>query len=148
MKQKCRGKPQRNRDDKGKASILHLVLKTILIAGSLCLIWLYVLTPFRISGNRMSPFLRDGDLGIFYHFEKPRLNEVILYRNSDGEIRTGRVVATKGQTTKDSRHYTNLKITDNLPSDLTYIEDSSYYGKDKITPRSPELHPGQSLSGH
>lgn len=41
----------------------------------------------------MSPFVRDGDLGIFYHLEKPRTGEVVLYKDSDGKVKPGRIAA-------------------------------------------------------
>ena len=78
--------------------LLLLIVRTAVIAGAIYGVWVYVLTPYRISGNNMSPFVRDGDLGIFYHFETPRLNEIVLYKSKDGKLKVGRVVATEGQT--------------------------------------------------
>ena len=73
------------------------IAKTLVIIAALYVIGEYVLTPQRITGNGMSPFVRDGDLGIFYQLEKPRTGEVVLYKDSDGKVKPGRIAAVGGQ---------------------------------------------------
>ncbi len=46
----------------------------------------------------MSPFVRDGDLCVFYKLDKVYLNEVVLYQDAKGELKIGRVTAVGGQT--------------------------------------------------
>lgn len=46
----------------------------------------------------MSPFVRDGDLCVFYKLEKVYLNDVVLYQGENGKLRIGRIVATGGQS--------------------------------------------------
>lgn len=81
-----------------KTIAIHFLLKTALIVVSLYLIFAYVLIPFRMAGNAMSPYFRDGDLGFFYRLKPPYLNEIVLYTDKDGRKKTGRVIAVPGQT--------------------------------------------------
>ena len=50
-----------------------------------------------MTGNNMSPYVRDGDLCIFYRLDKIYLNDVVLYEDENGKERVGRVVASGGQ---------------------------------------------------
>lgn len=45
----------------------------------------------------MSPFLKDGDLCVFYRLEDIYLNDVVVYENEKGTLQAGRVVAGSGQ---------------------------------------------------
>lgn len=78
--------------------LVRFLLKTAFIFGSGAMILIFVFEPYRITGNSMSPFVRDGDLGVFYKLEDYYLNDVILYDDDQGNRRVGRIVATGGQT--------------------------------------------------
>lgn len=80
------------------AFLLNFLLKTAAIIGAVILLLTYVFEPYRVTGNTMSPFVRDGDLGVFYKLEGFYLNDVILYDDAEGNRRIGRIVATGGQT--------------------------------------------------
>lgn len=52
-----------------------------------------------MSGNTMSPYVRDGDLTIYNRMDRENiyLNDVVLYEDADGKEHVGRVVAGNGQ---------------------------------------------------
>lgn len=87
--------------NKTKKSIyFRFLLKTVLIAGIGILCFTCILRVHRATGNTMSPFVRDGDLCVFYKLDKVYLNEVVLYHTENGKVRVGRVAAVGGQTIK------------------------------------------------
>lgn len=77
--------------------LLQFFLRTVVLLGGSYLLFTCVLLVHRNTGNQMSPFIRDGDLCIFYRTEGIYLNEVVLYVGADGKNRLGRVVAVPGQ---------------------------------------------------
>ncbi len=87
-----------------KYTVIFFLLKTALLLVSIYLVSAYVLIPFRMSGNYMSPYFRDGDLGFFYRLKKPYLNEIVLYEDEKGQRRAGRIVAASGQTIEFSEN--------------------------------------------
>lgn len=84
-----------------KRKLIHeiwlLLIKTGVILLAAVLLFTCLLAVKRQSGNSMSPFVRDGDLCIFYRLEQPYLNDVVLYEDPDGETKIGRIVATGSQ---------------------------------------------------
>lgn len=83
---------------KKKSIFFRFLLKTVLIAGIGILCFTCILRVRRATGNTMSPFVRDGDLCVFYALDKVYLNEVVLYHTENGQLREGRIVAVGGQT--------------------------------------------------
>ena len=77
--------------------LFHFLIKTAVIVIAAVLILKFVFLPYRMSGNTMSPFVRDGDFCIFYRLENIYLNDVVIYEDSDGKDHVGRVVASAGQ---------------------------------------------------
>lgn len=78
--------------------LFRFLIKTSFFVIVLVLLLTLVFQIFRMSGNTMSPFVRDGDLCIFYRLENIYLNDVVLYEDEDGNKCVGRVVASGGQT--------------------------------------------------
>ena len=77
--------------------ILPFLLKLLFLSGSVCLISLYILSFFRMSGNQMYPSVRDGDLCICYRLDHYRVDDVVVYRTERGERKISRILATGGQ---------------------------------------------------
>ena len=75
----------------------HFFVKTLVIAGSLYVILVFLIVVLRMEGNTMSPFVRDGDLCIFYRLGDIYLNDVVVYENAEGSFQVGRIVAGNGQ---------------------------------------------------
>lgn len=75
----------------------RFLIKTLMIVGSIYAILTFLIVVMRMEGNTMSPFLRDGDLCVFYRLEDIYLNDVVVYENEKGTLQAGRVVAGSGQ---------------------------------------------------
>lgn len=78
--------------------LYRFLLKTAIFVGIAYVLLFCVLKITLVSGNRMSPFVRDGDLGVFYRLENIYLNDVVIYENEAGQEQIGRVIASAGQT--------------------------------------------------
>lgn len=77
---------------------ISLIIKTIILVVVLAIALLIVIPIHRMTGNEMSPFVRDGDLCVFYGPGSAYLNDVVLYDGEDGHRHVGRIVARGGQT--------------------------------------------------
>jgi signal peptidase I len=77
--------------------MIRYLLKLAGLIVFLYLLFTCVLSLHRMTGNTMYPSVRDGDLCIFYRLESYNMNDVVLYRDSDGKKRVGRIVALAGQ---------------------------------------------------
>lgn len=79
---------------RNKGALKRFVLKLALIAGILYIGFVYVFGVHIHSGNRMYPFVMDGDLVILYRLDTYRMNDVVLYRNPvTGKADISRVAA-------------------------------------------------------
>lgn len=121
----------KGRKNRGKqySFLFRFVLKTAAIAGITVICFTFVLQFHRATGNTMSPFVRDGDLCVFYKLEKPYLNDVVLYHEDKGKLRIGRIVATGGQTIafQEEGGYTvdAYTPTEEVPYETYYSEKSN-----------------------
>lgn len=77
-----------------KISVLKLLIKL----GAVILILLFVASPYRVSGNYMSPSMNDGDLVITSKLTSYETGSIVLYRNASGKLVLGRIAASGGQT--------------------------------------------------
>lgn len=75
----------------------RFLIKTLAIVGCIYVILTFIIVVLRMEGNTMSPFVRDGDLCIFYRLEDIYLNDVVVYENTEGSLQVGRIVAGSGQ---------------------------------------------------
>ena len=73
------------------------IMKTTLILLFIVLLNVLVMTAYRMDGNYMYPSVRDGDLCLLYKLDPYYLNDVVLYKNHDGERKVGRIVAVEDQ---------------------------------------------------
>ena len=78
--------------------LFRFIQKTIVLVLLLFILLTFVFQIFRMTGNNMSPYVRDGDLCIFYRLDQIYLNDVVLYEDENGKKRVGRVVGSGGQT--------------------------------------------------
>lgn len=85
------------KQNKTLLAALRFFVRTAVIIAVLYVTLTYVLAPYRQQGNSMSPFFRDGDLGIFFRPGSPKTGEIILYRCGSGKLKAGRVAAIEGQ---------------------------------------------------
>lgn len=78
--------------------LLRFFIKLSLLSLVLILVFSYVLGVRIYHGNRMHPFLMDGDLLITYKLDAYQVGDVVVYRNPvSGEIGLSRIVAVGGQ---------------------------------------------------
>jgi len=90
------GTPAKKRNPYG--FLIRFLVKTLAIATVIAVVLIWILALYRMTGNSMFPSVRDGDLCVFYKLGPCTANEVILYEDAAGTLRTGRIVATGGQT--------------------------------------------------
>lgn len=76
---------------------IKFLVKIFVLALFFWLVLMFVIEPYRMSGNMMFPGVRDGDLGLFYQLDKAYVGDVILYE-VNGKEHVGRVIAYGGQT--------------------------------------------------
>lgn len=77
--------------------LFRFIRKTVVLVLIIVFLLTVVFKIFRMTGNSMSPYVRDGDLCIFYRLDKIYLNDVVLYEDENGKERVGRVVAAEGR---------------------------------------------------
>ena len=76
--------------------ILHLLLKIALILMALFLLFTFMFGIHRTTDNSMSPALQEGDLVIFYRFDKNYVATDTLILDYNGTKQVRRVVAVAG----------------------------------------------------
>ena len=83
----------------GKYSFLfRFIRKTVVLILIIVCLLTFVFRIFRMTGNSMYPYVKDGDFCIFYRLDKIYLNDVVLYEDEKGKDRVGRIVASGGQS--------------------------------------------------
>jgi signal peptidase I len=88
---------------KTKSSTLKGYLSLLIrLAVFLLILWVFftqVLFLKRVSGTAMFPALKDGDLALGFRLESNyRSGDVILYKDTDGELHFGRILTIAGST--------------------------------------------------
>lgn len=88
-------KPRAPQAEKARGSPLKwFLIKLALVAVILTAMFLFVMGVHIQHGNRMYPFIMDGDLVVTYKLEPYRVGDVVAYRNPDtGETALSRIVA-------------------------------------------------------
>lgn len=77
--------------------LIEFLIKVAAIVLASYAVLTYVAFPVRIKGNAMFPAAQDGDLGIFYKLDPYSIGDVVLYEDSEGNRRVGRIAASAGQ---------------------------------------------------
>lgn len=80
-----------------RARAARLLLKSLAIAAALFVAFGLLAALHRMEGSRMSPFVRDGDLCLFYRLGTLATRDVVLFRSPDGDLAVGRIAARPGQ---------------------------------------------------
>lgn len=78
--------------------LYRFLLKTGILLTIIVITLMFIICPFRMDDNTMFPSFRNGDLGVFCRVMSIQTNDVVLYKNDDGVLKVGRVVAMEGQT--------------------------------------------------
>lgn len=98
-----KNKPENTKDvQKKKKKRIHplvkLLIKIAVLGVIVFIVLTYVLGFYRMTGNNMFPFVKDGDLCIVYKLEEYTTGDVVAYRDDEGKVKIGRIVAVSGQS--------------------------------------------------
>ena len=74
-----------------------LIGKTVLLSVFFCLLFCFVVFPYRMTGNNMFPSVKDGDFCLFLKVGSPHVGDVVLFVSAQGK-KVGRIRAKGGQT--------------------------------------------------
>ncbi len=110
--------PQKKR---GRSSpLVWFLIKLGLAAAIIALMFVFVLGLHIQHGNRMYPFIMDGDLVVTYKLEPYRVGDAVAYRNPDtGETALSRIVAI-GENTIEITDYGELLVNGASPSEKVF----------------------------
>ena len=93
-----------------------LLIKAVAILLLVVCTFTFVLGVHIQQGNRMYPFIMDGDLLITYKLDSYRVGDAVVYRNPDtGETAVSRIVAI-GENTIEITEYGSFIFYYFLPS--------------------------------
>ena len=98
-----KNKPENTKDvQKKKKKRIHplvkLLIKIAVLGVIVFIVLTYVLGFYRMTGNNMFPFVKDGDLCIVYKLEEYTTGDVVAYRDDEDKVKIGRIVAVSGQS--------------------------------------------------
>ena len=78
--------------------LAKLLIKIAVLVIIVVIVLTWILGLHRMTGNNMFPFVTDGDLCIVYKLDDYTTGDVVLYRNDEGKMKLGRIVAVGGQS--------------------------------------------------
>lgn len=78
--------------------LAKLLIKIAVLTIIVIIVLTWILGLHRMTGNNMFPFVKDGDLCIAYKLDDYTTGDVVLYRNDEGKMKLGRIVAVGGQS--------------------------------------------------
>ena len=78
--------------------LAKLLFKIAVLTVIVIIVLTWILGLHRMTGNNMFPFVKDGDLCIAYKLDDYTTGDVVLYRNDEGKMKLGRIVAVGGQS--------------------------------------------------
>ena len=79
-------------------TLAKLLIKIAVLVIIVVIVLTWILGLHRMTGNNMFPFVKDGDLCIVYKLDDYTTGDVVLYRNDEGKMKLGRIVAVGGQS--------------------------------------------------
>lgn len=111
--------------------IIKFLIKVTFIVLLIIAALIYVIQVHRATGNENSPFVRDGDLCVFNRLSSINVNDVVIYKSPDGNLKIGRIVAAGGQTV-DMDDTGIYKVNGYIPEEeITYPTKKSKKNKIK-----------------
>ena len=91
-------KPVTDKKKKKLGPLAKLLIKITVLTIIVVIVLTWILGLHRMTGNNMFPFVKDGDLCIAYKLDDYTTGDVVLYRNDEGKMKLGRIVAVGGQS--------------------------------------------------
>lgn len=111
--------------------IIKFLIKITFIVLLIIAALIYVIQVHRATGNENSPFVRDGDLCVFNRLSSINVNDVVIYKSPDGNLKIGRIVAVGGQAV-DMDDTGIYKVNGYIPEEeITYPTKKSKKNKIK-----------------
>ena len=105
-----------------------LLIKAVAILLLVVCTFTFVLGIHIQEGNRMYPFIMDGDLIITYKLDDYKVGDVVVYRHPDtGETQVSRIVAI-GDNTIDITAYGDLLINGSVPTEQVFYPTTPLEG--------------------
>lgn len=100
VKQKRKKTVEHNTDKKKKklGPLAKLLIKIAVLAVVVVIVLTWILGLHRMTGDNMFPFVKDGDLCIAYKLDDYTTGDVVTYRDGNGKMKVGRIVAVGGQS--------------------------------------------------
>ena len=111
-----------------KLTPLMLLIKVAAVCLLLGLTFGFVLGVHIHEGNRMYPFLMDGDLVVTYKLEAYQVGDVVAYRHPEsGETEFSRIVAI-GENTIEVASHGELRINGTAPAERVFYPTTPLEG--------------------
>lgn len=93
--------PQRNQQTNTKApsalsDLFLLIFKILLILILIAIIFTFVFGITQVKDNSMAPAIREGDLVVYYRFQKDYAAQSVIALKVDGETEIRRVIGVSG----------------------------------------------------
>lgn len=115
-------------------SLLRFLVKLTVIAAIFICTFTFVLGIHIVHGNRMYPFLMDGDLVITYRLEKYREGDAVVYRNPVTKTtELSRIVAI-GTNEVQITDIGELLINNSVPVEEVFYSTKQLEGSDVVFP--------------
>ena len=87
---------QKKKKKKRFGFLIRFILKMAVFAAVAWAVLNYVITFYRVTGNNMFPNVKAGDLCFINRLDEYTLNDIVYYE-TEGKMRLGRIVAIEGQ---------------------------------------------------
>lgn len=85
-----------NKKNNKHSQLIHLLIKITIIFIICWISFRYIIGIFVCHNNDNYPSIKDGDLCITYKLQEIAINDVVAYKDSEGNEHIGRVVAKEG----------------------------------------------------
>ena len=121
-----------------KRNLLQLLIKIGIFIAFVFVMFTFILGLKRFTGNNMFPMFKDGDLCFYFRLTDFYLDDVVVYKNPNGELQLGRIVGLENQEINFPKEggYT---LNDSIPSEyLPYETYKSEYSEIEYPLNIPE----------
>ena len=103
-----------------KKNLWIFLIKFLLVINVLLIVWNFVMSFHIARGNRMHPYIMDGDLVVVFKLGVYHTEDVVLYRNPNtGDKELSRIVAI-GENEVDMTDYGELLINGSMREEKVF----------------------------
>lgn len=131
---KDRHTAQRSKKKRRSHPLLRLLIKVAVIAAIFVCVFTFVLGIQISHGNRMHPFIMDGDLVVTYKLEPYHVGDAVVYKNPEtGEKAISRIVAI-GRNEIQITEIGELLINGSVPEENVFYATKELSGSELLFP--------------